>query len=147
MNGNRAKSTGQGNFRDYRRGGGVYIHIGAKGHTAKTLRNLANIMASHEQLLIDALNLDEVRIRRYCKTVDPRFLEQVNRTKTETMSQLADVWYRSHNANYGRNQHYNDSRYHMLKLHATFTKGTVNSDFSNLMHLQTANRTDFTQNS
>ena len=82
-------------------------------------------MASHEQLLIFALNLDEVRIRRYCKTVDPRFLEQVNRTKTETMSQLADVWYRSHNANYGRNQHYNDSRYHMLNLHATFTKGTV----------------------
>lgn len=110
---------------DSTRGCGVHIHIGAKGHTAKTLRNLANIMASHEQLLIDALNLDEVRIRRYCKTVDPRFLEQVNRTKPETMSQLADVWYRSHNSNYGRNQHYNDSRYHMLNLHATFTKGTV----------------------
>lgn len=58
---------------DSTRGCGVHIHIGAKGHTAKTLRNLANIMASHEQLLIDALNLDEVRIRRYCKTVDPRF--------------------------------------------------------------------------
>ena len=28
-------------------------------------------------------------------------------------------------ATYGRNQHYNDSRYHMLNLHATFTKGTV----------------------
>ena len=110
---------------DSTRGCGVHIHIGAKGHTAKTLRNLANIMASHEQLLIDALNLDEVRIRRYCKTVDPRFLEQVNRTKPETMSQLADVWYRSHNSNYGRNQHYNDSRYHMLNLHATFTKRTV----------------------
>lgn len=110
---------------DSTRGCGVHIHIGAKGHTAKTLRNLANIMASHEQLLIDALNLDEVRIRRYCKTVDPRFLEQVNRTKPETMSQLADVWYKSHNSNYGRHQHYNDSRYHMLNLHATLTKGTV----------------------
>ncbi|MFR6421611.1 MAG: amidoligase family protein [Coprococcus sp.] len=28
-------------------------------------------------------------------------------------------------ADYGRSQHYNDSRYHMLNLHATFTKGTV----------------------
>lgn len=82
-------------------------------------------MASHEQLLIDALNLDEVRIRRYCKTVDPRFLEQVNRTKLETMSQLANVWYKSHDENYGRSHHYNGSRYHMLNLHATFTKGTV----------------------
>ena len=87
---------------DATRGCGVHIHIGAKGHTAKTIRNLANIMASHEQLLIDALNLDEVRIRRYCKTVDPRFLEQVNRTRPETMSQLADVWYKSHDENYGR---------------------------------------------
>ena len=41
------------------------------------------------------------------------------------MAQLADIWYTSHGASYGRNQHYNDSRYHMLNLHATFTKGTV----------------------
>ena len=110
---------------DSSRGCGVHIHIGAKGHTAQTLRNLANIMASHEQLLISALNLDEYRIRRYCRTVDETFLEQINRRKPTTMSELADIWYKSHNANYGRNQHYNDSRYHMLNLHATFTKGTV----------------------
>ena len=41
------------------------------------------------------------------------------------MAQLADIWYTSNGANYGRNHHYNDSRYHMLNLHATFTKGTV----------------------
>ena len=110
---------------DSSRGCGVHIHIGAIGHTAKTLRNLANIMASHEQLLISVLNLDEYRIRRYCRTVDETFLEQINRRKPTTMSELADIWYKSHNANYGRNQHYNDSRYHMLNLHATFTKGTV----------------------
>ena len=40
---------------DHTRGCGVHIHIGAKGHTAQTLRNLANIMASHERLLADAL--------------------------------------------------------------------------------------------
>ncbi len=28
-------------------------------------------------------------------------------------------------ASYGRGHHYNDSRYHMLNYHATFTKGTV----------------------
>lgn len=110
---------------DASRGCGVHIHIGAKGHTPQTLRNLANIMASHEQLLISALNLDKYRIRRYCRTVDETFLEQINRRKPTTMSELADIWYKSHNANYGRNQHYNDSRYHMLNLHATFTKGTV----------------------
>ena len=104
---------------------GVHIHIGAKGHTPQTLRNLANIMASHENLLASALRLDSYRIDRYCRTVDPRFLQKVNTRKPTTMAMLADIWYTSHDASYGRSQHYNDSRYHMLNLHATFTKGTV----------------------
>ena len=110
---------------DATRGCGVHIHIGAKGHTPQTLRNLANIMASHEDLLVSALNLGRNRINRYCRTVDPRFLEQLNRRKPTTMAALADIWYRSQNADYCRSQHYNDSRYRMLNLHATFTKGTV----------------------
>ena len=110
---------------DATRGCGVHIHIGAKGHTPQTLRNLANIMASHESLIADALSLDQGRMRRYCRTVDPRFLEQVNRRKPTTMTQLADIWYSSHDANSSRSHHYNDSRYHMLNYHATFTKGTV----------------------
>ena len=110
---------------DSTRGCGVHIHIGAKGHTPQTLRNLANIMASHESLLAEALDLDHYRMSRYCRTVDPRFLEQLNRRKPTTMADLADIWYSSQGANYGRSQHYNGSRYHMLNLHATFTKGTV----------------------
>lgn len=110
---------------DATRGCGVHIHIGANGHTPQSLRNLANIMASHESLLADALAIDRGRMNRYCRTVDPRFLETVNRRKPSTMAQLADVWYTSHGSNYRRNEHYNGSRYHMLNLHATFTKGTV----------------------
>lgn len=96
---------------DATRGCGVHIHIGAKGHTPQTLRNLANIMASHEDLLAIALNLDRGRISRYCRTVDPRFLERLNNRKPTTMAALADIWYGSQNADYGRSQHYNDSRY------------------------------------
>ena len=110
---------------DATRGCGVHIHIGAQGHTPQTLRNLANIMASHESLIADALDLDHSRMSRYCRTVDPRFLDQLNRKKPKTMAQLADIWYGSQGENYGRSRHYNGSRYHMLNLHATFTKGTV----------------------
>ena len=110
---------------DASRGCGVHIHIGAKGHTPQTLRNLANIMASHENLLTDALKLDRNRIARYCRTVDPAFLRELNRKKPQTMAKLADVWYTSQDEDYGRSQHYNGSRYRMLNLHATFTKGTV----------------------
>ena len=110
---------------DATRGCGIHCHIGANGHTPQTLRNLANIMASHENLLADALHLDRGRMNRYCRTVDPQFLEQVNKKKPDTMAKFADIWYTSHGASYGRNQHYNDSRYHMLNYHATFTKGTI----------------------
>lgn len=104
---------------------GVHIHIGATGHTPKTLRNLTNIMSSHESLIIEALGIDHSRISRYCKTVDPRFLEAVNKKKPNTMSGFADVWYKSQGEDYGRTMHYNSSRYHILNFHATFTKGTI----------------------
>lgn len=110
---------------DAGRGCGVHIHIGAKGHTPQTIRNLVNIMASHESQIAKAIKVDAWRQSRYCRTVDPRFLEQVNKKKPKTMSQLADVWYKSQHCDYGRSHHYNDSRYHMLNLHATFTKHTI----------------------
>ncbi len=110
---------------DPTRGCGVHIHIGANGHTAQTLRNLANIMASHESLIAAALKIDAGRINNYCQTVDPRFLDRLNNRKPKTMAALADIWYDTQSNGYGRTEHYNRSRYHMLNLHATFTKGTV----------------------
>lgn len=110
---------------DATRGCGVHIHIGAKGHTPQTLRNLANIMASHESLIADALKLDTHRMNRYCRTVNPKFIERINAEKPQTMADLADIWYSANGADFGRSQHYNNSRYHMLNYHATFTKGTI----------------------
>ena len=110
---------------DASRGCGIHIHIGADGHTPKTLRNLANIMASHESLIAEALKLDRSRMHQYCQTVDRNFLEMLNKKKPTSMSALANIWYEGNGATYGRNEHYNHSRYHMLNLHATFTKGTI----------------------
>lgn len=111
------------------RGCGVHIHVGLKSeagdHTAASLRNLANIMAAHEEQIGRAINIDNDRVRGYCRTVNPRFLARLNTEKPATMEQLANVWYEAHGTTYGRDQHYNDSRYHMLNLHASFTKGTI----------------------
>ncbi|MFQ7418643.1 MAG: amidoligase family protein [Blautia massiliensis (ex Durand et al. 2017)] len=46
---------------------------GLNGTHSKSLRNLANIMASHESLLISAMRLDRNRINRYCRSC-PRSL-------------------------------------------------------------------------
>ena len=107
-------------------GAGVHIHIGAKGHTPQSLRNLANLMASHEMLIADALRIDQGRMNRYCRTVNPNFIEQLNKKKPTTMAQLADIWYTANDANYGRNQHYNESRYHVA-LSAPTSKPVTNT--------------------
>lgn len=107
------------------RGCGVHIHIGADGHTPQSLRNLVNIMNSHELLIAKAIKIGSHRMAQYCRVVDPDFLKEVNKKKPKTMTEFADVWYISQGCNYGRTQHYNNSRYHMLNYHATFTKGTI----------------------
>lgn len=104
---------------DYRCG--VHIHIGAQGHTAQSLRNLANIMASREQLIGKAIRIGQNRMT-YCQVTDQDFLKRLNRKKPQTMAELKRVWY---NDNDDYHRHYDDTRYHMLNLHATFTKGTV----------------------
>lgn len=111
------------------RGCGVHIHIGLKSeagdHTAKTLTNLANIMTAHEEQIGRAIKISESRTESYCRTVNPEFIRRLNASKPQTMEDLANTWYESNNATSGRNHHYNPSRYHMLNLHACFTKGTI----------------------
>lgn len=101
---------------------GIHIHVGAERFTPQTLRNIVNIIASKEDILYRALQINPSRMR-YCKKTNEQLLETINRRKPKTMAKLADIWYAE--APYGRDQHYNDTRYHGLNLHATFTKGTV----------------------
>ena len=105
---------------------GVHIHIGVSGHTAQSLMNITNIMASHENLLIDAVGIDSSRISDYCKPVDSYFLKAIRDEKPKTLDELALVWYRTQPSwRYAPTDHYHSSRYHMLNLHSVFTKGTI----------------------
>lgn len=101
---------------------GIHIHVGAERFTPQTLRNLVNIIASKEDILYKALQIEPARLR-YCKKTNEELLETINRKKPKTMAQLADIWYAEDPC--GRDHHYNNTRYHGLNLHATFTKGTV----------------------
>jgi len=112
------------------RGCGVHIHVGLKGldgrdHNAQSLRNLANMMAAHEEQIGRAIWIAEDRVHGYCKVINKDFLARLNKEKPKTMEELKKVWYEGNHATYGQEQHYNDSRYHMLNLHASFTKGTI----------------------
>lgn len=101
---------------------GIHIHVDAAAHNAKTLRNLINITFQKEDLLYKALAINPNRIG-YCKKVNGKLLADLNKEKPTTLEKFADIWYRQSPGN--RTAHYNNSRYHGINLHATFTKGTV----------------------
>ena len=114
--------------RELRRGGarvndscGIHIHVDASRHDPKTLRNIVNIMASKEDLLYKALNV-QIDRECYCQKADLRFLEDVNLKHPKSMAEFETLWY---NGDSRRNVHYDYSRYHALNLHSVFSKGTV----------------------
>lgn len=102
---------------------GIHIHVDASRYTPQTLRNMVNIIASKEDILYRALQIDPARLY-YCKKVNEKLIETINKKKPKTIEQLKDLWY-AEDPNSNRNKHYNSTRYHGLNLHATFTKGTV----------------------
>ena len=101
---------------------GIHIHVDASRYTPQTLRNLVNIIASKEDILYKALRIDPARMR-WCKKTNEKLIEAINRKKPQTMEALKDIWYAG--STRGRDEHYNDTRYHGLNLHSAFTKGTV----------------------
>ena len=104
---------------------GIHIHIGADKHTAKTLRNLVNTVNAKEDLLQQALQIDENRRWRYCAEVDQDFLRKLNTRRPKTLEVFAQLWYGDLNWRSHAACHYDDSRYHLLNLHSVFQKGTV----------------------
>lgn len=103
---------------------GIHIHVGKEFFTARTLRNLVNIMTSKEDLIYKALKVERQREGSYCKKVDKRFLEKLNKRKPEALEQFSELWYEGY-CREDRNRHYHRSRYHGLNLHSFFNGNTV----------------------
>ena len=102
---------------------GIHIHIGMGNHTPKTLRNLANLVASKEDMIYEALAIKSSR-QGYCQRADENFIKSLNAKKPETLTGLADLWYAAYTSE-SRSNHYNSSRYRLLNFHSIFRIGTV----------------------
>lgn len=97
---------------------GIHIHVDGSNHDAHSIKNLVNIMASKEDVLIKALGVHPDRLETYCRKTDPDFLEKINSVRKPTLSQIQDFWYEGR-----RNAaaiHYDGSRYRCLNLHSLF---------------------------
>ncbi len=101
---------------------GLHIHIDASGHTAKSLKNIASIMASKETLIFKALEVSPDRIKRWCKKVEGKLLDDLSTKRPRTLEDVKKIWYSGRD---GSHEHYHNSRYHALNLHSVWQKGTV----------------------
>lgn len=104
---------------------GIHVHVGAQKHTPQTIRNLVNLVATREELLYAALDVDPHRKQTYCKPTSKVFFDELNAKKPKTFEDLARIWYGTDNWEVCANTHYHDSRYRLLNLHAIWQKGTV----------------------
>ena len=96
---------------------GIHIHLDEANHTAKSIRNFIQIIASKNDLLYKALQIEPERAR-YCKKLDEKLVEQIKNKRPKTLQQIKDIWYNEKNA--GCHRHYHESRYHLLNLHSFF---------------------------
>lgn len=103
---------------------GVHIHIGADGHDGRTLRNLVNLIASHELLLYKSIGVDPDRVR-WCQTVNRKFLEEMNNKRPVSQEGVRELWYKTQpDIGHDIDEPYHRSRYKMLNFHS-LRKGTV----------------------
>lgn len=102
---------------------GIHIHLDGAKHTTRSIRNFVNIIASRNDLLYKALQVEPNRMR-YCKELDSLLVKRMNNLKPTTLQEIEDIWYAGYRTN--RAQRYHESRYHFLNLHSFFTgHGTV----------------------
>ena len=96
---------------------GIHIHLDGADHTARSIRNFVNIIASKNDLFYKALQISPERMG-YCKKMDEILVEKINRKKPKTLAQIESLWYEGYSESTTR--HYHSSRYHFLNLHSFF---------------------------
>ena len=96
---------------------GIHIHLDGSNHTPRSIRNFVNIIASNNDLVYKALQIEPERMR-YCKKMDVWLVHRMNQAKPTTFADIEAIWYEGYREN--RNQHYHSSRYHFLNLHSFF---------------------------
>ena len=116
---------------------GLHVHVGARGFSAATLRNLANIVYSKQDLLYKAIGVEDNADRiRYCKKLQQGFIARINAKPPKTVEEFGRQWYLDFGGlEQNRNIHYSNGRYFCVNFHAFYSKGTIEFRcFSSTLH-------------
>jgi hypothetical protein len=101
---------------------GIHVHLSHPDITPKALANLAKLIYKQQDIIYAALGVNQHRMDRYCKPIDPLFIERITKNPPRTMHQLNTQWYGRYEAN---PQRYHVSRYSILNLNGYFLRSAL----------------------
>lgn len=108
---------------------GIHVHVDGANHTPQSLSRLLNFATGRQDLFYEALSIG-TRADRWCSPINKELMKSAKSASSK--DELERIWYSSKNIVRGHaytgtidHQHYNETRYHGINLHAFFTKGTV----------------------
>lgn len=106
---------------------GIHIHIDGANHTADSLRRMVSFMYSRQDIIYEALGVED-RKYSWCKPICQELNNAIKNRKHPTKDDIERIWYSASNDDYRdgiNHEHYNQTRYHALNLHSFFSKSTV----------------------
>ena len=75
---------------------GIHVHVDAANHNRQSLKNLIGIMFSKEDILFKALQVNEIRAKKWCKKVREPMLREaraLSSDETKDLTELENIWY------------------------------------------------------
>jgi hypothetical protein len=103
---------------------GIHVHVGAEpmgGIVA--IARLARLGTVVEPCLVKGLDVDGLRLSRFCKPMDRTLAAKLRGVETE--DQMATAWYGTADNRYERTDHYHGSRYRGINLHSYWSHATA----------------------
>jgi len=101
---------------------GIHVHISHPDITPKALTNLAKMIYKQQDIIYAALGVNQHRMERYCKPIDPKFIERITKKPPSSFRQLNTQWY-GHFVE--EPQRYHSSRYSILNLNGYFLRSAI----------------------
>ena len=105
---------------------GIHVHVDGANHTPDSLSRLLNFAVGRQDLFYEALQIG-ARADRWCHKANKALFKAIKKDHADARA-IERLWYSALNDGYRggiSHNHYNDTRYHGINLHAYFTKGTV----------------------
>ncbi len=101
---------------------GIHVHLSHPDVTPKALANLTKLIYKQEAIIYAALGVTTERMSKYCKPIDPKFIERITKNPPKNFRGLNIQWYGRYEA---QPQRYHSSRYSILNLNGWFLRGAL----------------------